>query len=228
MTGTILLFDIDGTLVSTGGAGRRAMVSAFVEITGRSDVFEGTSFAGMTDRAIARHGLRAAGLADAESDIDRALELYLERLEAEVAKSEGYRVLPGVAPLLDVLAREAGVAIGLGTGNVRRGARTKLARGAIHERFAFGGFGCDAEDRIELLRAGAVRGAAALGRPLPECRVVVIGDTPKDVHAALGLGAICVGVGTGGFPPEKLVELGARHAFSTLADDGVADALLEL
>ncbi|HSO32352.1 MAG TPA: HAD hydrolase-like protein, partial [Labilithrix sp.] len=117
------------------------------------------------------------------------------------------------------------IALGLGTGNVKRGAYAKLARGALDAPFAFGGFGCDAEDRTELLRVGAGRGAAALGVPLADCRVVVIGDTPKDVAAARGIGAECIGVGTGGFAPAALRDLGAQNAFATLEEDGVREAL---
>jgi phosphoglycolate phosphatase-like HAD superfamily hydrolase len=224
---TILLFDIDGTLVSTGGAGRRAMVATFRALVSRDDVFEGTSFAGMTDRAIVRHGLRVAGHPDSEDAIDRALDMYLGHLEKELVSSAGYRVLPGVVALLDALASSTRVAIGLGTGNVKRGAHAKLTPGKIHDRFAFGGFGCDAEDRSALLRAGAARGAALLGADVGDCRVVVIGDTPKDVAAAHAIGAACVAVGTGGFAPSSLIELGAKHAFATLDEAAVLAALLD-
>ncbi len=226
MRPTVLLFDIDGTLVATGGAGRRAMVSAFGDVYGRPDVFDRTNFGGMTDRAIVRHGIvTATGVCD-EAAIDRALDAYLERLERELASGTGYRVFPGVYDVLERVRDRAGVAVGLGTGNVRRGAFAKLAPGKLDATFAFGGFGCDAEDRTELLRAGARRGAEALGVPVDDCRVVVIGDTPKDVAAAKGLGAACVGVGTGGHAPASLVELGASHGFATLAEPGVLDALL--
>jgi len=225
--GTVLLFDIDGTLVSTGGAGRRAMVGAFATLHGKDDVFEGTSFAGMTDRAIARHGLRGLVAEVTEAEIDRALETYLRLLEEELAKADGYRVLPGVMALLESLDGLPGVAIGLGTGNVRRGAYAKLARGGLDRAFAFGGFGCDAEDRTELLRTGARRGADALGVPLERCRVVVIGDTPKDVAAAQGIGARCIGVGTGSYSAADLTSSGAHRAFATLEHAGVRAALFD-
>lgn len=240
---TVLLFDIDGTLVSTGGAGRRAMIGAFAEL-GAPGALDGVSFAGMTDRAIARAGLRALTAEVTESAIDRVLDAYLARLEAELGRSEGreatddgprgaaedgarYRVLPGVPALLASVRDLPGVAVGLGTGNVRRGAYAKLARGALDAAFAFGGFGCDAEDRVELLRAGARRGAERLGAPLEACRVIVIGDTPKDVAAARGIGARSVGVGTGGYAPADLAACGAHHVFATLAEDGVRGALLD-
>lgn len=224
---TVLLFDIDGTLILTGGVGRRAMVGAFASLHGKSDVFEGFSFAGMTDRAIVRHGLKACLAEVAEAEIDRLLEAYLSLLETELGHADGYRILPGVTALLESLHGTPEVAIGLGTGNVRRGALAKLARGALDGAFAFGGFGCDAEDRIELLRAGATRGAAALGVPLADCRVVVIGDTPRDVTAAAGIGARCIGVGTGGYAPADLTSCGAYRAFATLEEDGVRAALFD-
>ena len=229
MRPTVYLFDIDGTLISTGGAGRRSMEGAFGELFGARGVAAiAFSFAGMTDHAIVRNGLRALEGPAIEHDlavIERVLEAYLVRLADEVRRAETYVVHPGVRSILDWLPKTASTAIGLGTGNVRRGAYAKLTRGALHEAFPFGGFGCDAEDRTELLRVGAQRGAAALGLPLEECRIVVIGDTPKDVSAAHGIGAECIGVGTGGFAPQALRDLGAHHAFDDLAHDGVREAL---
>ncbi len=222
---TVLLFDIDGTLVTTGGAGRRAMVRAIDELHGKADAFEGLSFAGMTDRAIARHGLAAALERIKDAEIDRFLEAYVAFLEEELATS-AYAILPGVQALLASIHGTADVAIGLGTGNIKRGAYAKLGRGALDGAFGFGGFGCDAEERAEVLRAGAVRGAALLGRPLEECRVVVIGDTPKDVAAAKAIGAPCIAVGTGGYALAALEACGAERAFATLAEDGVREAIL--
>ena len=157
--------------------------------------------------------------------IDGVLDRYLVRLADEVLRTAAYRVHAGVVDVLAWLQREERIAIGLGTGNVRKGAYAKLARGSLDGSFAFGGFGCDAEDRTELLRVGAGRGAEALGVALDDCRIVVIGDTPKDVAAAHGIGAECIGVGTGGFEPRALLALGAGSAFATLEEDGVRDAL---
>jgi phosphoglycolate phosphatase-like HAD superfamily hydrolase len=229
MRPTVFLFDIDGTLLLTGGAGRRAMRGAFDDVFGPGSASSlDFPFAGMTDRAIVRKGLGAvAARATDDAAIDHLLEVYLGRLHDEVSKADSYRVLPGVVGVLSWLTSETGrIAIGLGTGNVKRGAYAKLARGSLDTSFGFGGFGCDAEDRTALLRVGAERGAAALGLPFAECRVVVIGDTPKDVSAAQGIGAECVAVGTGGFEPRALLELGAHSAFATLEHDGVREALI--
>lgn len=224
---TVLLFDIDGTLLETGGAGRASMAGAFEDVHGRAEAASGFSYAGMTDRAILRRALASLEVEVTEAAIEAVLAAYLVRLADEVARAPRYRVLPGVAELVPTLVGLPGVAVGLGTGNVREGAYTKLRRGDLDGHFAFGGFGCDAEDRTELLRAGARRGAATLGAALEACRVVVIGDTPKDVSAALGIGAACLGVGTGGSSAEELVALGARWGFATLAERGVREVLLE-
>jgi phosphoglycolate phosphatase-like HAD superfamily hydrolase len=119
------------------------------------------------------------------------------------------------------------IAVGLGTGNVRAGARVKLERVGIYEQFAFGGFGCDHEDRVELIRHGARSGARLLDAPLEKCRVVVIGDTPKDVAAAKGIGAVCIGVGTGHFTPQALAATGADFAFPDFTSPGAIEALLQ-
>lgn len=226
MRPTILLFDLDGTLLLTGGAGRRAMARAFGVVCGREDACSGFSFGGMTDRRIAREGLRAVGHADTDSEIDRLLDTYLGYLDEELAKTKRYRVLPGVHDVVRAVSNRPSVAVGLGTGNIREGALKKLGPGGLDRSFEFGGFGCDHEDRPELLRTGARRGAARLGVAIEDCRVVVIGDTPRDVEAATAIGAACIGVGTGGHSPEELVRLGAIAAFADLTDSAAADAIL--
>src|SRR5262249_15158691 len=124
-------------------------------------------------------------------------------------------------------AEGTGAAVGLGTGNLREGARLKLSRVGLLGRFAFGGFGSDHESRPELLRIGAERGAAALEAPVGECGVVVIGDTPKDVSAALAIGAECLAVATGSFDAAALAAAGATWTFRDLAEEGALDALLD-
>jgi phosphoglycolate phosphatase len=223
---TVLLFDIDGTLITTGGVGRRAMEGAFTALYGSTEACR-FRFDGMTDRQIARQALTVLGVEPTEAAIHGSLATYLELLTAEVARATAaeYRLHEGIAEALQA-ARARGHAIGLGTGNVLEGAKIKLGRVGVYEEFAFGGFGSDAEDRTELIRHGAERGARHVGVPLAECRVVVIGDTPKDVAAAQGIGAECIGVGTGAFKAEVLLECGATHAFASLASPGALGALL--
>jgi phosphoglycolate phosphatase len=224
---TVLLFDIDGTLVTTGGVGRRAVDRTFERLHGRRDACEKLRFEGMTDRAITRHGLEAIGVSATEAAIDAFLEVYLGELQAELtlASSQTYRMHAGIEAALQA-ASAHGAALGLGTGNIREGARLKLEHVGIYHHFSFGGFGSDHELRVELIRRGAERGAEQLGKPLAECRVVVIGDTPKDVDAARGIGAESIGVGTASFSAEQLRQHGATHAFEDLAAPGALAALL--
>ena len=223
---TVLLFDIDGTLLLSGGAGRRAFARAFQEVTGRHDACDAFSFGGMTDRAIARQGLTSLAREVDDATVEQLFESYLRALADELSRTTGYTIMPGVHALLDRLAPHDHLAIGLGTGNLRRGAEAKLRHGALWERFAFGGFGCDHEERAELLRCGAARGAALLGEPPSACRVIVIGDTVRDVHAAHAIGAECIGVATGGVPADTLAAAGAATVFGDLAEAGVLQRLV--
>jgi phosphoglycolate phosphatase-like HAD superfamily hydrolase len=224
---TVLLFDIDGTLITTGGAGRRAIRAAFAQQYGRADACDHFSFGGMTDQAIARQGLEAIGVEVTSASIAELLSTYVLHLEDEVRRvpEADYRVHVGMHAAIDA-GHARGFAVGLGTGNVKAGATVKLRRVGLHERFDFGGFGDDDERRPELIRRGAERGAARLGVPLDEARVVVIGDTPKDVDAAQALGADSVAVATGGFSVDALRAAGATWVFPDLTVQGALEAVL--
>lgn len=224
---TVLLFDIDGTLVTTGGVGRRAVDRAFERAHGRADACSLIRFDGMTDRSITRLGLEAIGVSPTDQAIDQLLDIYLGELEAELKLStpEQYRVHVGVPEALSA-ASARGMALGLGTGNLEHGARLKLEHVGLYRHFSFGGFGSDHELRVELIRVGAERGAQKLGKPVSACRVVVIGDTPKDVDAARGIGAESIGVGTASFSAQQLLEHGATYAFDDLLAPGALAALL--
>ncbi|MEZ4296727.1 MAG: HAD hydrolase-like protein [Polyangiaceae bacterium] len=221
---TVLLFDIDGTLVSTGGAGRRAIDRAFREHTG-AEVTLDFSFAGMTDPAIVRRGLTSLGRPAPPEAIAAVLDAYLRALEQEVATAPSFVVHEGVVDILARAATWSRVALGLGTGNIKGGAKVKLGRASLFDRFSFGGFGCDAEDRAELLAAGAARGAAHLSVSVTDCRVVIIGDTPKDIAAARAIGAESIGVGTGPYSATDLKTAGATWSFDTLTHPGALEAL---
>lgn len=181
------------------------------------------SFGGMTDRAIVRQALAAARLAIDDAILEQTLERYLAHLADELPRSSGYAVLAGVDAALDGLeaARSAGapIALGLGTGNLARGAELKLRPADLWRRFDFGGFGSDDEDRPTLLRHGEWRGAERLGLDPSTVVTVVIGDTPRDVQAARAIGARCVAVASGSFD---------RATLEREEPDHVLDSLLEL
>jgi len=143
-----------------------------------------------------------------------------------VEQAVDFRVLPGVKALLATIAPEPRLALGLGTGNVEPGARIKLARADLNGYFAFGGFGSDRDQRPELLRVGAERGAQALGLPLARCRIVVIGDTPLDVEAANAIGAESVIVATGGHTLEQLRQASPTALFADLTDPHARAAIV--
>lgn len=224
---TVYLFDIDGTLISADGAGRRSLERAFELRHGRADVLD-FRFDGMTDPTILEQALTQLNFPSAEIEAEtRALiEVYLETLEHEIVASEHYRIHPGVSGVLDVLGTIPGVALGLGTGNVERGAAIKLRRGKLDKHFAFGGFGSDHGNRTELLRVGAERGARRLGKSVSECRIVVIGDTPRDIDAAQRIQAECLAVATGHYSVEELEACAPAVAVASLEDPRVQGWLL--
>lgn len=205
----VVLFDIDGTLVTCGGAGRRAMERAFDEhalARSTSDF----SFGGMTDRAIVREAFVRGGREVDDASLDATLERYLAHLADELTRAAGYRVLEGVHELLDALeaerARGRAIAIGLGTGNLARGAELKLRVSDLWRRFAFGGFGSDHEDRARLLDRGRSRGAELLGVASEDALTVIVGDTPKDVSAARAIGARVVAIASGSFRRDTMLD----------------------
>lgn len=210
---TVILFDIDGTLLTAQGAGRRAMEAGFSEVTGRP--LASFRFAGMTDPAIAREALQQAGLPPDDARIAEVIAAYLERLPAQL-QAQPPRVLPGVPALLEALRDRPGVAVGVGTGNVEAGARAKLRAVGLDATFAFGGFGSDDEQRARLLRVGAQRGMAHLGIEGPIGRVLVVGDTPRDVAAAEAIGADCLAVATSHYDEVALRATGPSAVVSDL------------
>jgi phosphoglycolate phosphatase len=225
---TVLLFDVDGTLVTTCGAGRRAIERAFELRHGSKEILS-FSFGGMTDRAIVRTALLALGMASAsevelEREMDATLRFYLEVLVEEVARTQ-IRIHDGMERAMDMADARPDVALGLGTGNVRRGAEIKLGCVGIYHRFSFGGFGDDSIDRPTLLMAGARRGAEKLGAAIEDCRIVVIGDTPKDIAAAKAIGAESIAVATGMHDVAELKQCDPTWAFANLADERAPVAL---
>jgi len=213
--------------LSAAGAGRRALERAFAGHCGTPEPLRDIQFNGMTDPGIVRAGIERLGRDPDAALIAAILDEYLALLPGELAATAGPHVYPGVAELLAALVTEEHLAVGLGTGNLRGGAQLKLAGAGLDGYFGFGGFGSDHEDRAELLRIGAARGAARFAAPPAECRVVVIGDTPRDVAAARAIGATTLAVATGGFAPEHLRAAGATWVAADLTDAAVCDILCD-
>jgi len=214
----ILLFDIDGTLILSGGAGSRALTKAFQKLYGIPNAMDGIDAHGKTDPEIVREIFeRKLSIQPSNAQIEEVLREYLNHLEAEVADSEGYKVLPGVKKALDVLSRGSEYLLGLATGNIREGARIKLSRGGLWKYFRFGGFGSDASVRWQIVRKAVERALQMTEFDDPDL-ILVIGDTPRDIWAAHRAGVKALGVATSKFSVDDLLEAGADAALENLAD----------
>jgi phosphoglycolate phosphatase len=214
-----VLFDIDGTLLVTGGAGGVAWQRAFEELHGvDADVAEHTD-AGMTDPEIVRIVFREViGREGSAQERSRAIGCYLKHLPDAVAEAAGYRVMPGIEELLPRLI-EDGILLGLVTGNVEAAAHIKLSRGHLNRFFSFGGYGSDSADRTEVTKAALGRGSLVSGGTLSDRACIAVGDTPRDVIAGHGAGIKVVGVATGSYSVVELRESGADWALATVEAD---------
>ena len=237
----LLLFDIDGTLVLTGGAGVRAMNRAFLEVWGVPDAFRGVKMAGGTDPRLLDEALAQTGTVAVDGQVAAFERSYLGLLAEEILKPlsddsatdphHGMRrwrgPLPGVRELVTVLSPRDDVFLALLTGNYSKGAEIKLTHFELWQPFRCGAFGEDAPERAALVPVAVAR-AAALGCPRVAPRdVVIVGDTVRDVECAKANGASCVAVATGGDDSGTLHDAGADVVFETLEDTrAVVEALL--
>ena len=215
----VVLFDVDGTLIDTGGAGGRSWSHAFRQAFGIDGDIRKFSEVGMTDPVVARQTF--AGTLGREPTTDEVIRLmmrYVLRLPEEVASSSGYRVMPGVHELLQRLVA-ADTLLGLVTGNIEGAAHIKISRAGLQRFFLFGGYGSDSAERSDLTRAAIARAEALSGHDIDPSQVLVVGDTPRDVEAAHGAGAIAVGVATGEYSVDELRDGGAEHVLRSFADD---------
>jgi phosphoglycolate phosphatase-like HAD superfamily hydrolase len=213
-----ILFDIDGTLLYTGGAGAVAWQRAFEELYGVEANIEEHTHAGMTDPEIAEIVFREVmGREGSAEERAAAIARYLGHLDDAVAESAGYEVKPGIEELLPRLA-EQGVLLGIVTGNIEAAAHLKLARGDLNRYFAFGGYGSDSRDRTELTRKGIERGGEVAGASLDRDATIAVGDTPRDVVAGHGAGIRVVGVATGRYSVEELARADADWAIRDVRD----------
>lgn len=224
----LLLFDIDGTLLSAGGAPRRAFRRALIEHFGTDGDAENSDFSGKTDPQIVFELMNGAGFGDdhIEERIAAVFEHYLAGLERELQRETRHRLHPGVARLVPALADDPRVVLGLLTGNVEAGARLKLAHFGLWDAFALGAFGSDDRSRDRLPAIAIARAEARTGRRFEGRDVVVVGDTPADIRCARAAGAIAVAVATGRPTRAELAACGPDYLIDSLA--GWTDLLAAL
>jgi phosphoglycolate phosphatase len=213
-----VLFDIDGTLIITGGAGAASWRLAFDELYGiPADIGEFTD-TGMTDPDVGRQTFEAVMHRKPErKEFTRLLERRLHYLHQTVEESASYRVLAGVDELLPRLV-EDGYLLGLVTGNLEAAAHIKLHRARLNRFFSFGGYGSDSTDRGELTRIALRRAALVYGEDVTPEQAIVVGDTPHDVDGAHAAGMKCVGVGSHHFDVQQLRAAGADYAIASLQE----------
>jgi len=218
----LVLFDIDQTLLYSGGAGEKALMLALRDRFGREDDLRGIEIAGKTDVWIAHRIFEAHGIQPEAENVQSFLDGYLGRLEQELGRNAG-RLMPGFPQILDALARLPHVAIGLLTGNLRRGAELKLAHYGLLGHFSFdadavGAFADDSLDRNRLGPFARERARRAHGADFHPADISIIGDTPYDIACAKAIEARAVGVATGNYPRAALEAAGADIIFDDLSD----------
>lgn len=224
---TLVLFDIDGTLVR-GGPAKEAFHDAMLRVFGTAGPIEHHDFSGKTDPQIARELLVCAGLSPSRiaDGLPALWAAYVGELERRLAELP-MRLLPGVVRVIETLEAERDVALGLVTGNIVEGADLKLASAGLGDRFAVGGFGSDDEVRNHLPGIAIRRAVENWGVEFSADSVVVIGDTPLDVACGRHCGTRTVAVATGRFEREELEGCGADHTFDDLSEvDRVVEVLL--
>lgn len=224
----LILFDIDGTLLWTDGAGRRAIHRALLDEMGTAGPIDGYRFDGKTDPQIVRELLELAGHPEYQSDdrITAICRRYVDLLTAELAKpTQATRIYPGIKDLLAALEpyeADGRALVGLLTGNVESGATLKLRSAGLDPvRFVVGAFGSDSHRRSELPAVAAERAARRTGRRFSGADIVIVGDTPDDVACGRPIGARTVAVATGFYDTAALRAAGATHVFENLSDTDV-------
>jgi phosphoglycolate phosphatase-like HAD superfamily hydrolase len=229
MTRRLVLFDIDGTLITDGGAARMAFSEALRSVYGYEGEVRRYDFSGRTDPQIASMVLRDAGWRDEEitKRFDDLWRAYLEGLERS-ATSDRVRALAGIPELLSALKSDGAVTLGLLTGNIERGARLKLAPPALNEYFPFGAFGSDSANREDLPPIAVERASRIDGYRFTGSDVVIIGDSIYDIRCGVPYQATTIAIASGKTPAEKLRAENPRHFFPSAEDLGpLLEAILD-
>lgn len=222
----LLLFDIDGTLITSGGAGEGALIDAMRVRFGVEEDFEGIVLAGATDAAISQRLLEKHGLDATPDHVAALLDSYLHHLSLRLPQHRG-TLLPGILPLLDDLKGRPEAVLGLLTGNIRRGAEIKLRHYGVWEYFPFGAFADDHHDRNRLGPFAQSRATELHGVDFPAERIYVIGDTPRDIECGRAIGARTVAIATGHYSEDDLAAHAPDFLFADLSDtSAVVKALL--
>ena len=217
----LILFDIDGTLLSTNGAARKAFHRAMLEVYGTAGPIDSHQFDGKTDPQIARELLILDGMPEhnIDDDLPKLFECYLSGMAQEIARpGHSTLVYPGVRELLDALHADERVLLGLLTGNIAEGAALKLRSAGLDHYFKFGAFGSDSAQRGELPPIAVQRALERTGVSFGGKDVVVIGDTPSDVQCGQSIGVYALGVCTGRHDRESLLQAGADEVLEDLSD----------
>jgi phosphoglycolate phosphatase-like HAD superfamily hydrolase len=215
----LILFDIDGTLVTTNGIAKEAFSEAIEETLGTPSIAREHDFAGKTDQQIYSEIIRESRIHNdmAAKHQDAVFALFFHKLEARL-NTENITVLPGVRALLDALRQEEAATLALLTGNMLQGARIKLTPPRLLEYFSFGAFGNDALHRHDLPEIAVARAYDRTGATFKAKDVVIIGDTPHDIDCGRHLNVRSIGVATGGYSHEALAEAKPDHLFSDLTE----------
>lgn len=213
----LILFDIDGTLIDSGGAGVRSLDLALKELFDIENGFRGISMAGKTDSQIIKEGLLKHNLT-LDGTISAVINAYLKNLRQEILNDRKH-VKPGIYEVLEKLQPIENIALGLLTGNLEKGARIKLEPFRLNEYFPTGAFGSDNEDRNALLPIAVSRFGEILNDSIEINTCIIVGDTPRDVECAHIFGAQCIGVATGPYSYKDLKDAGADLVVEDLSDD---------
>lgn len=214
----LLLFDIDGTLLRTNGAGTRAVQRAFERVHGLNITIEAINFAGKTDPLILKEIYQNEfDRGHSEEEAWEIYRNYIYYLREEIKTAE-VTVMPGVRELLNVLSGRGDLALGVATGNIEEGAYIKLTKANLQTHFSFGGFGSDSEIREELVRRAIERACAHINHTGGFEETYVIGDTPFDINHGRAAGALTVAVSTGSYTKMELSEHGPDYLYDDLTD----------
>jgi phosphoglycolate phosphatase-like HAD superfamily hydrolase len=213
----LVLFDIDGTLIDSGGAGTRSLNLAFRELFSINNAFNGISMAGKTDIEIMKEALVKNNISLNDETLDSILSSYLMNLKKEINNSNKH-VKPGIKAALETLFDKDGIRLGLLSGNIEKGARIKLGTFGLNSYFSFGAFGSDNEDRNKLLPIAVKKFRAHYRENISFGDCIIVGDTPRDVECAKPYGALSVAVATGPYTLDTLREAGADLAMEDITD----------